>query len=236
LNQYRSCFKGKTYTSPARQLPYTTREGVAALDDAIAFLRTCNPVNRLTAVHPLAQAANDHLLECFFNDLKGPFANDDHDVSQRLDQYCQWYGPVGQVMAWAEDDPSSIVMKLLVSDGDPRRMNRRALLNPQFQVCGVATGEHQSLGYTTVITFARIVRPKPVLEAVDIVCRAEDEPSGTFQAVVDSIPVEALTKRIEEARRTRSHDIRLIYIPGRVHAIFSHNGRKEEIEEQWGSE
>lgn len=104
------------------------------------------------------------------------------------------------------------------------------------QVCGIATGEHQSLGYTTVVTFARIVRPKPVLEAVDVACAAEDNPSSTFQAVVDSIPVESLTDRIAETRRLKSHDIRLIYIPGRVHAIFSRNGRKEEIEEQWGSE
>ena len=107
---------------------------MAALDDAIAFLRTCAPVNRLTPAQPLAQAANDHLLECFFNDLKGAFANDGQDVSQRLDQYCQWFGPVGQAMVWAEDDPGSIVMKLLVSDGDSQRINRRAVLNPHFQV------------------------------------------------------------------------------------------------------
>ena len=103
-------------------------------------------------------------------------------------------------------------------------------------MCGIATGEHQSLGYTTVITFARIVRPKPVLEAVDVTCLATEESSAVFQAVVDSIPLERLTSRIVQARQERSHDIRLIYIPGRVNAIFTQQGVEQVVEEQWGSE
>ena len=80
------------------------------------------------------------------------------------------------------------------------------------------------------------MRPKPVLEAVDVSCVATEEPSAVFLAVVDSIPLERLTTRIVQARQGRSHDIRLIYIPGRVSAIFTRQGVEEVVEEQWGSE
>lgn len=98
----------------------------------------------------------------------------------------------GEVCAYFDATTSGIVAQLLVSDGERSRESRKALLSNHFKMCGIALGEHPTVGVATVITLADCYISLPLSYAVDVICEAGATPSTEFRLVMKSIPGQIL--------------------------------------------
>lgn len=98
----------------------------------------------------------------------------------------------GEVCAYFDATTSGIVAQLLVSDGERSRESRKALLSNHFKMCGIALGEHPTVGVASVITLADCYISLPLTYTADVVCEAGGTPSTEFRLVMKSIPGQIL--------------------------------------------
>jgi uncharacterized protein YkwD len=131
-----------------------TQEGIAALDEAIAFLRHAKPLPPVTASQGLARAARDHVRDI---GPRGVVSHDGRDGSSpfdRMSRYGRWEGKAGENISFGPDTAREVVLQLLVDDGVPSRGHRHNLFDPGFAKVGVAFGEHAAYRKVCVTDFA----------------------------------------------------------------------------------
>ena len=136
------------------QPPIMTREGITALDEAIAALRSTEPMPPVDLADPLVRAARDHV-----RDLgpKGAIAHEGTDGSSpsiRVRRYASSVRTVGEVISFGPDNASSVIAELLVDDGVANRGHRKILLDPRFRTAGAACGPHAEYRVMCVIDLA----------------------------------------------------------------------------------
>ncbi|MBE7385232.1 MAG: hypothetical protein F6J95_028020 [Leptolyngbya sp. SIO1E4] len=134
-----------------------TVEGVAALDEAIAALKSTAPVPTLEVSSGLSQGAADHA-----NDI-GPRGGQGHyglDASAPLDRATR-YGTVPPGNLLGENisfGPPTLaewhVIQLLVDDDFPSRGHREAMLRPRYRLAGSACAPHTVFRLVCVVTYA----------------------------------------------------------------------------------
>jgi uncharacterized protein YkwD len=153
LREMRTWFEGKLWVRPDR-VPLRTEEGVAALDEAIAFLETVTPVGPLRFNEGLALAARLHAQDI------GPRGSIEHAgadgsrLSVRLNRLGTWQGTVSENISTLEEDPRQVVIQLLVDDGVPGRGHRHNLFNPNLHQAGAGRAPHRDYRVVTVIDYA----------------------------------------------------------------------------------
>lgn len=136
---------------------YRTREGVAALDEAVRFLLNAGPLPPLAWSPALALAAAVHAADQGRTGLVGHAGSDNSRPSTRLARFGAAGGRTGESIAYGFCGPETaetIVAQLLVDDGVPDRIHRRQLFMPEFLLAGIATGAHPRLSRVCVIEFA----------------------------------------------------------------------------------
>jgi uncharacterized protein YkwD len=153
LAKYRTYFDGNVVMMPGSEVGLRTREGVAAVDEAIAFLKKQKPMPpfidtpvlaetaRELAVHQALQGGTDHV---------GP---DGSDAKVRM----QRRGAVGfmaEALAYGPADAAAIVRQLIIDDGVPTRPHRKILFDKRYFKAGVACGPHPFARSMCVIDFA----------------------------------------------------------------------------------
>jgi len=120
-----------------------TREGVAAVDEAIDYLRSVSPVPALIASKGMSRAADDHVRD------QGPAGVTGHDGSDgskpwdRLSRYGAWDVVVGENLSYGPDQARRVVMGLIIDDGVSDRGHRHNIFNQEFRYVGVACGPHR---------------------------------------------------------------------------------------------
>lgn len=153
LREMRTWFEGKLWVRPDR-VSLRTEEGVAALDEAIAFLETVTPVGALRFNEGLALAARLHAQDI------GPRGSIEHAgadgsrLSVRLNRLGTWQGTVSENISTLEEDPRQVVIQLLVDDGVPGRGHRHNLFNPDLHQAGAGRAPHRDYRVVTVIDYA----------------------------------------------------------------------------------
>jgi len=153
LRELRGFFEGKLWKRPGR-IPLRTQEGVAAIDEAIAFLESSHPAGPLRFNEGLARAARLHAQDIGPRGSIEHAGSDGSRLSQRLNRLGTWHGVIAENIGTLEEDAREVVIQLLVDDGVPSRGHRSNLFNPDLHQAGAGTAPHRSYRVVTVIDYA----------------------------------------------------------------------------------
>lgn len=151
-------FKGKDFYNPRRAGTVNpTKEGTAAVKDAIRYLDEMEPVEALspTLVGGLGLSAEDHIGDIGAVGTASHKGSDGAGIDNQCGRYGLWEGSIGQVIWYGRTiHVTDVVDDLIVDDGVENRGHRLAIYNEQYQVAGVAIGPHKVFGQMVVVNFA----------------------------------------------------------------------------------
>jgi uncharacterized protein YkwD len=150
--EYRIRFQGNLYVSGRRR--FRTKEGLKAVDEAIAFLVKTRAVPPLAPSRPLSLAARDHVKDTGPKGLTGHDGSDGSRPADRIARHGKWKKTCGENIAYGHSIAREIVLQLIIDDGVPDRGHRRNMFNPDFKVSGVHVGPHKVYRVMSVITYA----------------------------------------------------------------------------------
>ncbi|WP_447755188.1 CAP domain-containing protein [Sphingopyxis fribergensis] len=141
LRDYRPRFEGKLLVSDDdSEIDIMTREGVAAVDEAIRDLRREKPLPELEWSDALARAAADHVAVQSRSGAVGHYTKGS-GPGERMK--ARGGGPyVNEVITYGHHTPAGVVDQLLIDDGVPDRGHRFSLLRPTHRYAGIACGRH----------------------------------------------------------------------------------------------
>jgi uncharacterized protein YkwD len=155
LAALKAYYDGNTIQLPGWVNPVMMTEGKSALEEAIADLQAAPSLPILTPAEGMAIAARDHALDLGLNDLVGHGGTDGSQPLDRMNLYGTCTGLCGENVSFSHlSEARWHVMQLVIDDGVPDRGHRKALLNPEYQITGVACTPHVSYGETCVMTYA----------------------------------------------------------------------------------
>lgn len=143
------------------KIPVRTREGVKAVEEAVAFLKQARPLGKLKVSEGMSRAARDHVLDQGRSGKTGHIGQDGSKPYERMERYGSWEGLSGENIAYGDETARMIVMQLIIDDGVPNRGHRENIFNPEFRFTGVAVGSHPIYRTMCVITFAGQFVEKP---------------------------------------------------------------------------
>ena len=154
MKQERRWYQGRLLQIP-NETGIMTNEGVRALDEAIAALKSVRRnVGRVVLSPGLSNAAADQVRDTGRPGLTGHKGADGSEFDRRIDRYGQWSGEIGENIAYGPDKPRDVIIQQLVDDGVGDRGHRRNLLNPAWRYVGIACGPHARYGTMCVMDFA----------------------------------------------------------------------------------
>ena len=141
LRDYRPRFEGKLLIGEDdSEIDIMTREGVAAVDEAIRDLRREKPLPTLAWSDPLARAAADHVAVQSRSGAVGHYTRGS-GPGERMK--ARGGGPyVSEVITYGHHTPEGVVDQLLIDDGVPDRGHRHSLRRPAHRYAGIACGRH----------------------------------------------------------------------------------------------
>jgi uncharacterized protein YkwD len=129
------------------------KEGAAALDEAIQFLRTAPPQAPLTLSPGMCRAAADHCAD----QAGGGFGHEGRDRSHagdRIARYGTFTGGWGENISYGKASARDVVLALIIDDGLPARKHRKNIFNPSYNFAGAAFGRHAKFGTVCSMDFA----------------------------------------------------------------------------------
>jgi len=153
-------FKGKDYFPPARggKLAVPSKEGAAAVHDALAFLAKHPPLPALAepAGRGLQLSAEDHLADRGGSGKIGHTGGDNSTFSERIERYGTWTGKCGECLWFGREGASAaqIVEDLVIDDGVASRGHRLCIFDEPYRVASARVGPHATYGMMAVIEFA----------------------------------------------------------------------------------
>lgn len=156
LEALRPYYQGRLVKIPG-QPAVETVEGVAALDEAIADLKSRTPVPAMAVSPGLSRGAADHAQDI---GPRGEVGHYGQDGSVPLDRVSR-YGTVPPGNSMGENisfGPPTLaewhVIQLLVDDDVPNRGHREAMLRPRYRLAGSACDHHTVFRIVCVVTYA----------------------------------------------------------------------------------
>lgn len=155
LRQLRSRYgRDNSYALPGSETLIMTREGVRALDEAIAFLDRQPRLPPLDASPLLARAAADHSDEQRRSGATGHASASGATPSDRV--VARGGGRyVAETIAYGAGDPFDVVVQLIVDDGVSDRGHRKVIFDPALRFAGAGCGRHPAYTRMCTIDFAR---------------------------------------------------------------------------------
>ena len=130
-----------------------TKEGTAAVDEAIRFLQNAQPLPPLTVSRGMSRAAADHCAD----QADGAFGHEGKDRShagQRIARYGNFSGGWGENISYGKSSARDVVLALIIDDGLPARKHRKNIFNPNYNFAGAAFGRHARFGTMCSMDFA----------------------------------------------------------------------------------
>lgn len=151
IQELRTNYSGRVFRIGG-STPLITREGVSALDEAIAFLRKARPQAPFELSPGLCQAAADHCRDQAFG-LTGHRGSDRTNPGDRISRYgtrtCAW----AENISYGQRSARGIVMAFIIDDGVRNRGHRKNIFNPTYKFAGAAYGRHAKFGSVCSVDF-----------------------------------------------------------------------------------
>jgi uncharacterized protein YkwD len=154
VEEYKTYYKGNQLSIPGRSKALMTFEGVAAVDEAINFLRAAKPLPPLTIHRGMCLAAKDHANDLALKGITGHKGSDGSSPNARLDRYGNWEGMVGENIVYEVSTARHIVIGLIIDDGTQNRGHRRNIFDPNHRVAGVSITDSSANGARCVLNYA----------------------------------------------------------------------------------
>ena len=148
LRAYRAQFEGEVVNRPGRGA-IRPLEGVASVDEAIAFLEAQTPMPAFAPDANLDRAAADHVADQGPAGLASHVGSDGRDATGRAQAYGAYSG-VAENMSFGEPTARDVVIQFLVDAGVPSRGHRANLFGAYVTV-GAACGAHVRYGQMCVV-------------------------------------------------------------------------------------
>lgn len=130
-----------------------TKEGTAALDEAIRFLQRAQPLPPLAISRGMSRAAADHCAD----QAGGGFGHAGSDRSRggdRIARYGTHSGGWAENISYGKSSARAVVMALIIDDGLRARKHRQNIFNPNYNYAGAAFGRHARFGTMCSMDFA----------------------------------------------------------------------------------
>jgi uncharacterized protein YkwD len=160
LREWRHKFRGnKARLAPGFFLQ--TREGVAAVDEAIRAVESLRVAPKLRLSNGLSRAARDHVLDQGQRGAIGHAGSNSSTPFERIKRYGRWQKAAGENISYGANTAAAVVRDLIVDDGIPDRGHRTNVFRPDYQMAGVACGYHKTYKIMCVISYADAYREKP---------------------------------------------------------------------------
>lgn len=153
LRIYRSQFSGKYHIPPGSRIRYVTKEGTAAVDEAVRFLERQRPIPPLAWSQGLARVADELAREQARTGALG-HGSGKMEMRARAERIGRWQSTIGENISYGPDDARRVAMQLIIDDGVPDRGHRKNVFAPDFKVAGIACGPHPVFETSCVIDFA----------------------------------------------------------------------------------
>lgn len=165
LRLFRTWHHGELLHIPGRSSPVITKEGVPAVDEAVAYVEGQAPLPALSFSPLLARAAADHAADL----ARGGVGHYGADGSNPADRVARRGGGrnVGEIISFGYSDAAGVVRQLVVDDGVPDRGHRNIVFSARYLFAGVACGPHPRYRILCVVVLAptrdgRVKSPPPV--------------------------------------------------------------------------
>lgn len=163
LEDFRRSYNGKELKFADGQ-SLITNEGVAALYEAINFVRLVKPLSPLEIRKGLVLGARDHLNDLVKTGKTGHRGSDGSSLEDRLNRYGNWSDTVGEDIVYYSRTARENVIALIIDDGVANRGHRKNIFKPAFGVIGIALGPPLKSGTLCIITFAGGFKDKTVAD------------------------------------------------------------------------
>jgi uncharacterized protein YkwD len=141
LKQYRTYFHAKLLHYPGQSADIETEEGVAVVDETIAFLGHQAALTPVAPAALLEASAGDHVAD---QGASGAIGHDGSDGSSPGERVKRRGGGayVAEVIAYGPVDAADAVRQLIVDDGVSDRGHRTIIFSPELRFAGVSCGPH----------------------------------------------------------------------------------------------
>jgi uncharacterized protein YkwD len=159
LRGTRQYYRGTQLRRPG-EVPIRTKEGIAAVDEAIRFLEKQKPLGSLTLSRGLSLAARDLVAAQGASGGFGHKGPDGSMPSDRIERHGAWEALIGENVAYGQRTARDVVAAFIVDDGVPGRGHRKNLYTAGYHLMGVDCGPHSTYGTMCCITFAGGFREK----------------------------------------------------------------------------
>ncbi|MDA1045113.1 MAG: hypothetical protein O3C57_07820, partial [Verrucomicrobia bacterium] len=133
---------------------FSSKEGLKAVDEAIAFMEKVKPVGKLQASKGLSEAAMAHVKDTGPVGKVGHEGTDKSAPADRMSRQGKWEDTCGENISYGKSTGRDIVVQLIIDDGVADRGHRTNLFRDEFNVAGVAIGPHKIYRICCVIDYA----------------------------------------------------------------------------------
>jgi uncharacterized protein YkwD len=153
LADLRKYFHGRELRRPGEPI-LLTEEGLPALEEAIEFLETVQPVDVLLPSRGLSLGAEAHVKDQSRSGALGHGGGDGSTSWDRMNRYGTWQYTAAENISYGNNDARGVLIQLIVDDGTPNRGHRTNIFNPDYRYVGIACGPHHHFGLMCVMDFA----------------------------------------------------------------------------------
>jgi uncharacterized protein YkwD len=153
LKRYRTYFHANIVSLPGQPTDIETEEGVAVVDETIAFLKRQTALPPVASVSLLESSASDHVRD---QSVSGETGHDGSDGSTPAQRVRRRGGGayVAEVIAYGPVDAVDAVRQLIIDDGVADRGHRSVIFSPELRFAGVSCGKHPEFETMCVIDMA----------------------------------------------------------------------------------